>query len=89
MDPPSLVFEYVENTDFRRLYPTFRSDDVRYYMKELLKALEFCHGKSIMHRDIRPHNLMIDHSRRKVGYFFWPRFSPSPLLESGLILIWY
>ncbi|KAM0263904.1 hypothetical protein ACHAQJ_000939 [Trichoderma viride] len=71
MEPPSLVFEYVENVDFRRLFPTFGSDDVRYYIKELLKALQFCHDKSIMHRDIRPHNFMIDPSRRKLRLFGW------------------
>ncbi|KAL6872458.1 casein kinase II, alpha subunit [Trichoderma longibrachiatum] len=71
MGTPSLVFEYVENTDFRCLYPTFREEDARYYIKELLKALEFCHGRSIMHRNIRPHNVMIDLNRRKLRLFGW------------------
>jgi casein kinase II subunit alpha len=68
MGTPSLVFEYVENTDFRRLYPAFGDGDARYYMKELLKALQFCHGRSIMHRNVQPHNIMIDHGRRKVPF---------------------
>ncbi|CAG8638402.1 27910_t:CDS:2 [Gigaspora margarita] len=34
---PSLVFEYVNNTDFKVLYPKFTDYDVRYYMFELLK----------------------------------------------------
>jgi casein kinase II subunit alpha len=63
---PSLVFEYVNNTDFRQLYPRFVDYDVRYYIYELLKALDFCHSKGIMHRDVKPHNVMIDHERRKV-----------------------
>jgi casein kinase II subunit alpha len=63
---PSLVFEYVNNTDFRTLYPRFVDYDVRYYIYELLKALDFCHSKGIMHRDVKPHNVMIDHERRKV-----------------------
>lgn len=63
---PSLVFEYVNNTDFRTLYPRFVDYDVRYYIFELLKALDFCHSKGIMHRDVKPHNVMIDHERRKV-----------------------
>jgi len=64
---PSLVFEYVNNTDFRTLYPRFSDFDVRYYVYELLKALDFCHSKGIMHRDVKPHNVMIDHDKRKVG----------------------
>jgi casein kinase II subunit alpha len=64
---PSLIFEYVNNTDFRSLYPKFVDYDVRYYIFELLKALKFCHSKGIMHRDVKPHNVMIDHEKRKVS----------------------
>ena len=63
---PSLIFENVNNTDFRSLYPKFNDIDVRYYIFELLKALDFCHSKGIMHRDVKPHNVMIDHENRKV-----------------------
>lgn len=35
---PSLIFEYVNNTDFRVLYPTLSDYDIRYYIFELLKA---------------------------------------------------
>lgn len=40
---------------------------MRYYIFELLKALDFCHSKGIMHRDVKPHNVMIDHEKRKVS----------------------
>ena len=63
---PSLIFENVDNTDFRTLYPRFVDYDVRFYIFELLKALDFCHSKGIMHRDVKPHNVMIDHAKRKV-----------------------
>ena len=35
---PSLIFEYVNNTDFKVLYPTLSDCDIRYYIYELLKA---------------------------------------------------
>ena len=35
---PSLVFEHVNNTDFKVLYPTLNDYDIRYYILELLKV---------------------------------------------------
>ena len=35
---PSLVFEYVNSTDFKVLYPTFTDYDIRFYLYELLKV---------------------------------------------------
>ncbi|GAA6006633.1 casein kinase II subunit alpha/alpha' [Rhodotorula paludigena] len=68
---PSLVFEHVNNTDFKVLYPRLTDYDVRYYIYELLKALDFCHSRGIMHRDVKPHNVMIDHERRQLRLIDW------------------
>ncbi len=35
---PSLIFEFVNNTDFKVLYPTLVDLDIRYYILELLKV---------------------------------------------------
>ena len=68
---PSLVFEHVDNEDFKELYPKLSDLDVRFYMLELLRALDFCHSKGIMHRDVKPHNVMIDHRQRKLRLIDW------------------
>ena len=33
---------------------------IRSFMKQLFKALEYCHSRSIMHRDVKPGNILVD-----------------------------
>ncbi|XP_044734661.1 casein kinase II subunit alpha isoform X2 [Chrysoperla carnea] len=68
---PALIFEHVNNTDFKELYQTLTDFDIRYYNYELLKALDFCHSMGIMHRDVKPHNIMIDHENHKLRLIDW------------------
>ena len=37
----ALIFEHVNNTDFKQLYQTLTDFDTRYYIFEILKALDF------------------------------------------------
>ncbi|CAI8015538.1 Casein kinase II subunit alpha [Geodia barretti] len=68
---PALIFEYVDNTDFKTLYQKLTDYDIRYYLYELLRALDYSHSMGIMHRDVKPHNVMIDHSHRKLRLIDW------------------
>ena len=51
----------------QQLYQNLTDYDIRFYLYELLKALDYCHSMGIMHRDVKPHNIMIDHENRKVS----------------------
>ena len=68
---PALIFEHVNAIDHKQLFPTFTDLDIRYYMHELLKALDFSHSMGIMHRDVKPHNVMIDHEKRTLKLIDW------------------
>lgn len=67
----SLIFERVNHTDHRILYKKFKDFDIRYYIYEILLGLDYCHSLGIMHRDIKPHNIMIDHEQRQLRIIDW------------------
>lgn len=56
--------------------PSIRSDALPYtslppqsFLFQLLKGLGFCHSRNVLHRDLKPQNLLINRvpSREKVG----------------------
>ncbi|XP_064815784.1 casein kinase II subunit alpha'-like, partial [Oncorhynchus masou masou] len=55
----------------QELYQKLTDFDIRFYVYELLKALDYCHSMGIMHRDVKPHNVMIDHQTRKLRLIDW------------------
>uniref|UniRef100_A0A6Q2XKH2 non-specific serine/threonine protein kinase n=1 Tax=Esox lucius TaxID=8010 RepID=A0A6Q2XKH2_ESOLU len=75
----SEVFEAINITNnekvvvkiLKQLYQTLTDYDIRFYMFEILKALDYCHSMGIMHRDVKPHNVMIDHEHRKLRLIDW------------------
>ena len=68
---PCLIFELVDSVEHRNLYPTLSNPDIRYYLYQLLKALDFAHSKGIMHRDVKPQNTMIDPKTRTLRLIDW------------------
>ncbi|KAI8073812.1 casein kinase II alpha subunit [Gongronella butleri] len=68
---PSLIFESVNNTEYKLLYPRLTTQDIQLYMYQLLKALDYCHSRGIMHRDVKPHNIMIDHEKKQLRLIDW------------------
>ena len=68
---PSFIFEHVNAADFHVLFPTLTDLEIRHYIFEVLKALDFAHSMGIMHRDVKPHNVMIDHEQKKLKLIDW------------------
>uniref|UniRef100_A0A673KSS3 non-specific serine/threonine protein kinase n=1 Tax=Sinocyclocheilus rhinocerous TaxID=307959 RepID=A0A673KSS3_9TELE len=68
----------------QQLYQTLTDYDIRFYMYEILKALDFCHSMGIMHRDVKPHNIMIDHEHRKMYDYSLDMWSLGCMLASML-----
>jgi formylglycine-generating enzyme required for sulfatase activity len=59
---PYLVMEYVEGGDLRsRMVPDLpmKVGEIRAIMKPVLKAVEYLHSRGIVHRDMKPENILM------------------------------
>ncbi|CAG9857754.1 unnamed protein product [Phyllotreta striolata] len=71
-DVTALVFERLaHNEDFKNIYLKLSEADTRYYLYEILKALDYCHSRGIMHRDVKPHNIVVDQNTCKIRLIDW------------------
>ncbi|KAK9086564.1 hypothetical protein Syun_028958 [Stephania yunnanensis] len=91
-----LVFEYMEH-DLAGLAasPTikFTLPQVKCYMNQLLSGLEHCHGRGVLHRDIKGSNLLLDNGGiLKIADFglatFYDPNHKHPM-TSRVVTLWY
>ncbi|XP_073065872.1 probable serine/threonine-protein kinase At1g09600 isoform X1 [Primulina eburnea] len=91
-----LVFEYMEH-DLTGLLasPTvkFTEPQIKCYMQQLLRGLEHCHSRGVLHRDIKGSNLLIDNNGvLKIGDFGLATFfraNQKQPLTSRVVTLWY
>ena len=68
---PSLVFEYVDNTDFRALWQILTLNDIQTYILQVLIGLDYAHSRGVIHRDIKPGNVLINNKLKQVRIADW------------------
>ncbi|KAH9763667.1 Cyclin-dependent kinase D-1 [Citrus sinensis] len=77
-----LVFEFMETdleTVIRNTNIFLSPADIKSYMQMTLKGLAFCHKKWVLHRDMKPNNLLIgSHGQLKLADFGLARIFGSP-----------
>ncbi|CAM0945644.1 unnamed protein product [Alopecurus aequalis] len=91
-----LVFEYMEH-DLAGLAATpglrFTEPQVKCFMKQILDGLHHCHGRGVLHRDIKGSNLLIDDNGvLKLADFGLATFfdpAKSQQLTSRVVTLWY
>jgi serine/threonine-protein kinase len=85
-----IVMEYVEGRTLKELIVTRGPCPVPVaisYVRQVLAALRYAHRNGIVHRDIKPHNVLVDHEGRvKVADFGIARAGSSQMTEAGSII---
>ncbi|KAH7368409.1 kinase-like domain-containing protein [Plectosphaerella cucumerina] len=80
----SLVFELVQSMDYHSVFPKLKPGEIRHYFRQLIAALSYAHDKAIMHRNVRPLNIIIDPVKKQLKLSGWgssTRFAPGTTYE--------
>lgn len=91
-----LVFEYIEQ-DLRKYMDKCESTGVdagsiQHFLRDLLKAICFCHQQDVLHRDLKPQNLLISRDKElKLADFGLGRSFGIPIkkLSHEVVTLWY
>jgi len=91
----TLVFEHCDQ-DLKKYFDCLNgeidSDIVMAYMYQILKGLDFIHSKNVLHRDLKPQNILINTTGDlKIADFGLARAFPLPVagFSSDVVTLWY
>lgn len=62
------IFEYCNSTlgkFFMKQQKSIPLERIQFMMKQMLTAVDIMHGKMILHRDIKPDNILLDKDGKK------------------------
>lgn len=85
-----MVFEYMDH-DLKKVLHHSTPSQVKFYMKQLLEGLHYCHVNNVLHRDIKGANLLISGGNLlKIADFGLARpFTRDGSFTNHVITLWY
>lgn len=66
---PFLIMDYAPNGNLRQRYPKgtrLPSASIVSYVKQVASALQYAHDHKIIHRDVKPENMLLNHNQEVV-----------------------
>ncbi|KAI5731579.1 hypothetical protein M8J77_012639 [Diaphorina citri] len=91
----TLVFEYLEK-DLKRYMDDCSNilsmNNVKLFLFQLLRGLAYCHSRRILHRDLKPQNLLInERGELKLADFGLARAKsvPTKTFSNEVVTLWY
>eukprot|EP01064_Diplonema_japonicum_P003195 TRINITY_DN12095_c0_g1_i1.p1 TRINITY_DN12095_c0_g1~~TRINITY_DN12095_c0_g1_i1.p1 ORF type:complete len:299 (+),score=43.29 TRINITY_DN12095_c0_g1_i1:80-976(+) len=91
----TLVFEFLEK-DLKMYLDAHKGDipvrEVTSFLKQLLRSIEYCHSRSVLHRDLKPQNLLIGADKTlKLADFGLGRSFGIPVKKYSheVVTLWY
>ena len=68
---PSLIFEHFSPMTLKDYSKNMTLYDIKYIMYQVLRSLKYCHSRGVMHRDVKPSNIIINPNTKEIKLIDW------------------
>jgi serine/threonine protein kinase len=68
---PALVFEYFPSAGLQEQIEQLEPHEVRFFASQLLSGIAHAHQLGVIHKDIKPSNIIIDRAHGKLKIIDW------------------
>lgn len=68
---PCFIYEWIPTTESKHMFTRLSDFECRLYTYKVLQACEFAHQHGIMHRDIKPLNIIVDQANKDLRVIDW------------------
>lgn len=67
----SFVFENITDSNYQDFFSTMSHTECCFYLYQLMRAIHYAHSRGVMHRDVKPLNILFDRKKKKLRLIDW------------------